>query len=176
MKRGALASVTTLLLTVTACSSDDTEAADAVADDQAASAEGALEDDAAQVPVERSTELLDPEGSTVGAAWLRDSDGGDVAELEVQVAGLTQGFHGIRLYETGSCEAVGPEVPSTLLPPVLVLENGVGSITTLVGPVSLDELVQDGDVTVVVDDAAEDAPEALVPGTGSQVACGAFAG
>lgn len=125
------------------------------------------------VPVEKSTDLVDPEGSVLGMAWIRDADSG-IAELEVQVVGLTQGFHGIHLYEVGSCEAV-PDAPATLLSPMLVLGNGIGSITTLVGPLSLNGLLEGDGVTVVINDAVEGPAEGLGGGgTGSQLACGAF--
>ena len=168
MHRWALATATTLLLTMTACGSDAPGEADTAVEDQTQS-------DAPIVPVEKSTDLVDPEGSVLGTAWIRDADSGGIAELEVQVAGLTQGFHGMHLYEVGSCEDVEAEAPATLLPPMLVLENGVGSITTLVGPVSLDELLDGDGVTVVINDGVEGAAEGLEAGnSGSRVACGAF--
>ena len=168
MRCRGLATATTLLLTVTACGSADPEEVDA------ADGAGAAQSEAV-VPVEKSTDLVDPEGSVLGTAWVRDADSGGAAELEVQVAGLTQGFHGMRLYEVGSCAAVVPGAPATLLPPMLVLENGVGSITTLVGPVSLNELLEGDGVTVVINDAVEGAAEGLEGDSpGSRVACGAF--
>lgn len=161
MRRWTLATAMTVLLTASACGSADPEEADR-----------AVPTDAPLVPVERSTDLVDPEGSVLGTAWLRDGDN-DSAELEVEVAGLTPGFHGIRLFEVSSCDAVTAAAPSLLLSPMLVLENGVGSITTLVGPVSMDDLLEGGGVTVVLDEAVA-GPADL--GTGSQLACGAFAG
>ena len=169
MRRWGLATATTLLLTVTACGSAD-PGGDGTAGGQATQSETPI------VPVERSTDLVDPEGSVLGTAWIRDSDSGDLAELEVQISGLTQGFHGMRLYEVGSCDGAGPEAPVTVLPPVLVLENGVGSITTLVGPVRVDELLDEDGVTVVINDAAGDAPgEPAAGDPGTRAACGAFA-
>jgi hypothetical protein len=168
MRRWTLATATSLLLTVTACGSDASEEAETAVDDVPQS-------DAPLVPVEKSTDLVDPEGSVLGTAWIRDADSGGVAELEVQVAGLTEGFHGMHLYEVGSCEAAGPEAASRVLPPMLVLENGIGSITTLVGPESLDQLLEGDGVTVVINDAVAAAPEGLAANdSGSSAACGAF--
>jgi hypothetical protein len=164
MRRWTLATAMTVLLTATACGGSDDREAEVQSDDTSSS-------DEIVVPVERSTDLVDPEGSVLGTAWIRDSEN-DYAELELQVAGLTAGFHGVRLFETGSCEDLA-SASSAVLPPMLVLDNGVGSITTLIGDVTLEELVEEGDVTVVLDQAV---PALGDVGTGSQLACGAFTG
>lgn len=159
------------------------------ADEPADSPAGATEDegDSAEtlVPVEASTDLVDPEGSVVGTAWFRDDDGR--AMVEVQVAGLTEGFHPMYLYEEGTCDLTGTAADDLAfleLPALLVLENGVGSMSTLAGPMSLDELLADDGSAVVITQAVDtlaDIPAA--PGeqtapleTGSQVACGAVDG
>lgn len=165
MRRWTLATAMTLLLTASACGGADPEEIDPDADEPAASEE-------VLVPVERSSELVDREGSTVGSAWLREEDT-DVAELEVRVAGLTAGYHGIRVFEGGSCDSLEPTDPSILLPPLLVLENGVGSLSTLVGPISLDELLEGDGVTVLVDEAVVDLADV---GSGSRLACAEFPG
>ena len=121
MRRWTLATAMTVLLTATACGGGDDEDDDVLSDERATT-------EAPVVLVERSTELVDPEGSVLGTAWVRDGDN-DHAELEVQVAGLTAGFHGLRLFETESCEDLASG-PSVVLSPMLVLENGVGSVTT----------------------------------------------
>lgn len=184
-----------VLMALAACGSDE----DALREDLAAVT---AEDEGTEevlVPVDVSTELVDAEGSTVGQATFRDveTDIADaVAEVQVEVTGLTEGFHPLYLTETGTCEpeSAAPGDPARLgpflsagdvrqeLPPVLVLENGVGTITTLVGPFSLEQLL-DGDGTALV--AAEslgdtaDVPPAEVPNEGaggSRVACGAIGG
>ncbi len=60
---------------------------------------------------------------------------------------------------------------------MLVLENGIGSITTLVGPESLGQLGEGDGVTVVSNDAVAAAPAGMAAGeSGSSAACGAGSG
>jgi Cu-Zn family superoxide dismutase len=163
MRRWTLATAMTVLLTATACGGSEDLDGDVLSDELTNS-------DAPVVPVDLSTELVDPEGSVLGTAVLSDDVETDIAELEVEVSGLTAGFHGIRLFEAAGCDDLAA-APSIVLPPMLVLENGVGKINTLVGPVSLDEIVEGEGVTVVIDQAVAGLAEV---GTGSQLACGAF--
>ncbi|MDT0275898.1 hypothetical protein [Blastococcus goldschmidtiae] len=162
MRRWTLVTALTVLLTATACTANDGEG-DVLPDEQATT-------DGPIVPVDLSADLEDPEGSVLGTAELSDDVLTDFAELEVKVSGLTAGFHGIRLFEADSCADLA-SAPSVVLPPMLVLEDGVGKITTLVGQVSLDELVEGDGVTVVLDQAV---PGVAEVGTGSQLACGSF--
>lgn len=168
MRRWTLATAMTLMLTAAACGGSDGEDVDAGSDDPA-------QTDEVLVPVERSTDLLDPEGSQLGTASLRDADSG-ATQLEVQVAGLTQGFHGMYLFETDSCDAVDGESAAVLLSPMLVLESGIGSITTLVGPIDLEELFEGEGPTVVIADAVATPDGVDAAGPGSRVACGTFSG
>ncbi len=167
MRHGTLATVAAVMLSATACGGADPETVDA--GDETASSDEVV------VPVERSTDLVDPGGSGVGTAWLRDSDNG-VAELEVQVAGLTEGFHGVYLFDAAGCDALDEGAAGVVLSPMLVLENGVGSVTTLAGAVDLAELLDGAGVTVVVGDAVAAPAEVTPEPTGSRVACGSFGG
>lgn len=136
----------------------------------------------AGVPVEIETDLVDAEGTIVGTAWFRDES--DRAMVEVQVAGLTAGFHPMYLYPVGTCQLGGTAIDGAdlvELPPVLVLETGVGSITTLAGSTGLDELVAGDGSAVLIGPAVAglgDIPtvsEEVDPlSSGSQVACGAI--
>jgi Cu/Zn superoxide dismutase len=161
------------VLALSACSSaDEPEDTAGAPTDSESAAEETL------VPVEESAELLDPEGSTVGRAWLRDDEGR--AMLELQVTGLTAGFHPVQLGEGGSCEADDPGALLDL-PPVLVLEEGVGSMTTLAGSMPLDELLADDGTGVFVGEAVEglgDLPTGSETGgaEASRVACGVVGG
>lgn len=158
-----------LLLATAACSSSD----DRLGDDADVPAGDTTSGEEVLVPVERSAELVDPEGSVLGTAWLREADNG--TELEVQAAGLTQGFHGMYLFDVASCDAVDPGATGTVLSPVLVLDNGVGSITTLVGSVDLDTVLEGGGPAVVIADAVASPGDVDDAGPGSRIACGAFA-
>lgn len=167
MRHATLATVATVLLTATACGGADPETVDGATDDESESSEEVI------VPVERSTDLLDPEGSELGTAWLRESDS-DVPELEVQVAGLTEGFHGMYLLEADNCDALTEGASGVPLSPMLVLGNGVGSVTSLIGEVDLEELLDGGGVTVVIGPAVAAPNEVLPEPTASRVACGTF--
>lgn len=173
MLRSSTALAAAALLALTGCSSaeehDDTASGTT---DGEASAEETL------VPVEESAELVDPEGSRVGRAWLRDDEGR--AMLELQLTGLTAGFHPVQLGESGSCEADDPGAVIDL-PPVLVLEEGVGSMTTLAGSMPLDELLADDGTAVFVGEAVEglgDLPTGSETSSAeaSRVACGVVGG
>jgi hypothetical protein len=123
------------------------------------------------VPVEVTADLVDPEGSTVGTAWMRDTENG--TELEVSVTGLTPGTHPVTVHAIGDCDpaqafgAVGDVVAE--LPSVLVLDSGVGSLTTLVGPTPLEDLLAgDGVAAVVQETGGTPATQA------TRTACAAF--
>jgi Cu-Zn family superoxide dismutase len=150
-------------------------------------------------PAEVATELVDREGTVVGSA--RFVDGEDGTTVEVVVNGLAEGFHGMGLYGVGVCEpgiAPADDPAQTVafssvgdllatLPPVLVLANGVGELTTLVAPTpELEELLADDGTALVIEEPvaapAGDAPGDLpgpgevTPPAGSRVACGAVGG
>jgi Cu-Zn family superoxide dismutase len=160
------------LLALSACSSADEP------EDATGAADGGSGAEETLVPVEESAELLDREGSTVGRAWLRDDAGRAV--LELQLTGLTAGFHPVQLGESGSCEADDPGALLDL-PPLLVLEEGVGSMTTLAGSMPLDELLADDGTAVLLGESVEGLGD-LPTGSetsgaeASRVACGVVGG
>ncbi|TFV59572.1 hypothetical protein E4P41_11700 [Geodermatophilus sp. DF01-2] len=205
--RRTLLPAAAVLFALTSCAADDseilrTELAAVLAEEEApivpdpGEGEGPLEEGPEEPvlePVEVTTELVDPEGTVVGAAWLRDGDQG--VEVQVEVNGLASGFHTMGLYDVGECGTEGPPADDsafssvgellTVLPPVLVLDTGVGELTTLVAPAALlEELIAGNGTAVVVGepvggvsgDAPGDLPGAdqLTPPTGSLVACAAF--
>jgi len=189
VRRPLIPLIASATIALTGCAAGNEDLADDLAavtgseqDDLAAVTGSGQDDAAALVPVEVSTELLDPEGSDVGTAWFRDDDGRAV--VEVQVAGLTAGFHPMYLREAGSCafEDTGASDPELLeLPALLVLENGVGSMSTVAGSMALDTLLAEDGTALVIGPGVEtladvppvptEDPAAFV--TGSRVACGA---
>lgn len=181
--RRTLLPAAAVLLALTSCATHEEELR---ADLAAVTAEAPAEpEEQAQeeplVPVEVTSDLVDPEGSTVGTAVLRET------ELEVGVSGLTPGFHAMGVYAVGDCTA--GEVPAgdgaaalpaagalvTALPPVLVLDDGVGSLTTLVGPTPLEELLAGDGTAAIVDEAAGGTADQQPQPDATRVACAAFA-
>ena len=185
--RRTLLPAAAVLLALTSCATHEDELR---ADLTAVTAEAPAEpEEQAQeeplVPVEVTADLVDPEGSTVGTAVLRDTGNG--AEREVSVSGLTPGFHAMGVYAVGDCTA--GEVPAgdaatafpaagelvTALPPVLVLDGGIGSLTTLVGPTPLEELLASDGTAAIVDEAAGGTAAQQPQPDATRVACAAFA-
>lgn len=159
MRRPALITALTLLLATSACGSGEDDGASP----------------ASQVPVERTAELADPEGSVLGTALLREEDGDVVLELDA--AGLPEGLHDVGLYESGDCDDVAPEAPVLELPRLSVVEDGTGSLSTSVSSDPLGDLLDGDGVTVVVTDANVDAStDSGNDLPGSYLACGAFSG
>jgi Cu/Zn superoxide dismutase len=132
-------------------------------------------------PVRVPSALVDTEGSVIGAAYLVDGELG--AEVAVEIRGMTPGFHGMGLYEAGECAIDGPSAQAfasvgdllVALPPVLVLENGVGAATVLVdtAPVVEELLALDGTALVIGESAADLRFAEALP-VGSRTACAAF--
>ena len=184
MRRSPLLLIASAALALAGCSAGDDELADSLA--AVTQGEEVQDEDAPEesgVPVEVSTDLVDAEGSVVGTAWFRDDDR---AMVEVQVAGLTGGFHPMYLYPAGTCDFEGAadgDAALLELPPVLVLENGVGSMTTLAGSMTLDDLLAEAGTALLIAPAVAtlgDIPtvsEQVAPlSAGSRVACGAIEG
>jgi Cu/Zn superoxide dismutase len=212
--RRTLLPAAAVLFALTSCAADDdellrTELAAVLAEEAAPqvpdSPEGEgpeeeePEDTAVLEPNDVVTELVDPEGSVVGSARFVDEERGTI--VEVLVNGLAEGFHGMGLYDVGACETEAAPAGDagetaafssvgdllTVLPPILVLENGVGELTTLVASAPLLEelLLEDGTAVVIeepVGGLAADAPgdlpgpDGVTPPAGSRVACGAIGG
>lgn len=181
--RRTLLPAAAVLLALTSCATHEDEelredVAAVTAEDPAASGEQAAAEEEQEeplVPVEVATDLVDPEGSTVGTAWMRDTENG--SELELRVAGLTPGTHPVTVHAVGNCDpaqgyaAVGDVVAQ--LPAVLVLDDGVGTLTTLVGPTPLEDLLAGDGVAAVVQ---ETEGTAAAPPVATRIACAAFTG
>jgi Cu-Zn family superoxide dismutase len=173
MRRKLAPAPVALVLALTACAAGG----DADQGEDAAPSPEAEESQPTSVG-EVSTELTDPEGSVVGAATFTDTRSG--IEVRVEVNGLPPGFHGVHLHEVGLCEADSPDPadPSRTgdflsagphlgsadaphgrhagdLPPLLVIESGVGAGSTLVAVPKVEDLL-DGDGTALVVDEAPD--------------------
>ncbi len=128
------------------------------------------------VPVERTADLMDTQGSVLGQVTFRQSVTDTGTEIEVQASGLAAGSHPITLHSVGDCSvtggefsAVGTEIPDARMSAVVVEANGLGEITAQVGPDLGDFLDSDGTALVV-------APPEQATGagpTGSQMACAA---
>lgn len=135
-------------------------------------------------PVDVPGEVIDAEGSVVGVLWFRDADVG--TEIEVEVSGLSPGFHPMYLFDAAVCDTesrssngpVGPFLSAgdliQELPSLLVLANGVGSTTTLVAGDPEQLLEGDGTAVIIADPIVEEPPAIDV--VGSRVACGAIGG
>ena len=132
-----------------------------------------------QVPVERTADLLDPEGSVLGYVTIRQSVTDTGTEVEVQASGLAEGEYPLTLLDAADCSTSGgtlapsgAEVPDAELAGLVVEANGVGEVTAQVAPDLGDLLDDDGSALVA-------GPPATSPGagpTGSQQACAAFGG
>jgi Cu/Zn superoxide dismutase len=157
VRRPALITAMTLLLALAACGSDDDDGAGTSTD--------------TTVPVERSTDLVDPEGSVIGTALLRDEDADVVLELEV--AGLPEGLHDVAVYESADCDDIDPQAPVIEVPRLSVLEDGAGSLSTTVSSSSLEDLVE-GAAVVVTDANVDGSADAGNDLPASYLACGAF--
>jgi superoxide dismutase, Cu-Zn family len=136
------------------------------------------------VPVDASAELLDPEGSALGTATFTDQLNG--VQVAVEVHGMTTGSHQLRLVDVGGCPPPDGSQQIGMLPVVQVTETGVGSLSTLVGSVDLQELLAGNGTALVVEAMTSDpaagsasgtsgdpAPESRASGDpGSATACG----
>ena len=172
MRRTLLPAAAVLLALTSCAGSEDEQLREDLA---AVTAEEQVAEEEPLVPVEVTADLVDPEGSTVGTAWMRDTDNG--SEVELRVSGLTPGTHPVTVHAVGDCDpaqgfaAVGDVVAE--LPGVLVLDGGVGTLTTLVGPEPLEDLLAGDGVAAVVQEAEG---AAAAPPVATRVACAAFTG
>lgn len=166
MKRRTALPIAAALLALTACGEDPTA-------DSSAAPDG----EAPVVPVSVTGELVDPEGSGLGGATLTDEDAG--VQVELEASGMTPGEHPVGLYGTGTCEADGDDLFSSAgdpvagageLPAMVVGEDGLGRLSTLLSGIDLGELLdEDGTAVVVQPVSGDTAPPDGV--TGSLAAC-----
>lgn len=124
-------------------------------------------------PAATTATLVDPSGTEVGAVEVTFDDDG--ATVTVQARGLTPGFHGFHLHETGACEpdSASAADPGTTgdflsagghlaadgedhgahagdLPPLLVGDDGTASMTVVSGDLTqADVLDADGSAVMV---------------------------
>ncbi|GAB3349728.1 superoxide dismutase family protein [Modestobacter lapidis] len=187
MRSAAVVPATAALLLLAACGDNPTGVGGSFA-----TQEGDVEEPI-EVPVEVSTELVDPEGSVLGTATFTDTDSG--VEVEVDASGLSPGTHPVGLYEVGICEpdSAAPGDPQLLgdflsagelivftedpgdLPPLIVGEAEVARMSSMVGASDLGDLL-DEDGSALIVHAATDAAAPSAEAAGSRLACAEISG
>ncbi|SDY28161.1 superoxide dismutase, Cu-Zn family [Modestobacter sp. DSM 44400] len=145
------------------------------------------------VPVEVTSELTDPEGSRLGTATFTDTATG--VEVELDASGLTTGAHPVGLYGVGICEPASASAadPGLIgdffsagdlivftedpgdLPSLVVGEEEVGRLTSLVSTSNLDELLDEDGTALIIHAAVDPAAPADGP-LRSRVACAEISG
>ncbi|MEI4270525.1 hypothetical protein TEK04_02210 [Klenkia sp. LSe6-5] len=127
------------------------------------------------VPVERSVDLRDVEGSTIGSATLRQLATAAGTTVELDAAGLAVGEHPLTLLDSADCDAAlggsGEPVEGAELAGLIVQEDGGGQVSATVD-VGLADLLDDDGSALLVGPPDTDAAGP----TGSQVACASFGG
>ncbi|WP_222196012.1 superoxide dismutase family protein [Modestobacter italicus] len=185
MKRSTVLPAAALLLALAACGDDPTGAGGSFTAE-----EGEITEQP-EVPVEETADLLDPEGTRVGNVTFTDAETG--AEVQVRANGLPPGTHPLELYSTASCEApatsddptdigswsgLGDPLPDTDLPELVVTDDGVGEISSLVGALELDDILDEDGTTLIVSAVPAD-PSATAEAGADEVtgiACAAVTG
>ena len=157
---------TTVLALLVACGGAD-EAPDESASNDTVVAADRTETD------ELMATLADPEGTEVGTVTFEEEDEG--MEMSVEVTGLPPGFHGFHVHAIGVCEpdSANPSDPSMTgdflsagghlgagesdhgehpgdLPSLYVAASGTGSMTAVVGALSLADLTDDDGSAVMI--------------------------
>ncbi|MGY1855430.1 superoxide dismutase family protein [Modestobacter sp. SYSU DS0290] len=160
MPRRYLVPAATALLLLAACGDDSSQSG--VGGDFSPEDAGEVQG-TPTVPVEESADLVDPEGSGIGAVTFTDAETG--MEVTVDVAGLPAGEHPLSLHETAVCEApatsdaptaignwtgVGAAIPGIELPQLVVGEDGAGRLSSVVPEVDLDTLLDDDGTALLV--------------------------
>jgi Cu-Zn family superoxide dismutase len=147
---------------------------------------------------EAAAVLRDASGRTVGAVRLAQGRDGRVA-IEVQVAGLSVGLHGIHLHAVGACDASGAAPFASAgghvnphgashglhnprgahagdLPNLDVGADGTGRLSATTGRVTLApapaSLLDDDGAAVVVHAGPDDQVSDPAGNSGARVACG----
>ncbi|MCO7218857.1 hypothetical protein [Klenkia sp. PcliD-1-E] len=127
------------------------------------------------VPVERSAELQDAGGSTIGSATLSQAATAAGTTVELDAAGLSVGEHPLTLLDSADCAAAlegsGQPVEGAELAGLVVQDDGGGQVSATVD-VQLEDLLDDDGSALLVGPADTDAAGP----TGSEQACAAFGG
>ncbi|MGY1748890.1 hypothetical protein [Modestobacter sp. SYSU DS0511] len=160
MPRRHLVPVATAVLLLAGCGDDSSQAG--VGGDF--SPEDATElETTPTVPVEERADLVDPEGSSAGQVTFTDAETG--MEVLVEATGLAAGEHPVSLHETAACEApatsgdptgigdwtgVGAAIPGIELPQLVVGEDGVGQVSSVVPAVDLGDLLDEDGTALLV--------------------------
>ncbi|MGY5885262.1 superoxide dismutase family protein [Modestobacter lacusdianchii] len=185
MKRSPVLPAAALLLALAACGDDPTGAGGNFTADEPEITEQP------EVPVEETVDLLDPEGTRVGNVTFTDTGTG--AEVAVRANGLPPGDHPLELYGTASCEApatsadptdvgtwsgLGDPLPDTDLPDLVVTDDGVGEVSSLVGSLELDAILDEDGTTLIVSATSADPSATAEAGAGevTGIACAAVTG
>ena len=111
------------------------------------------------VPVSVTADLVDAEGSRLGSAVVTDESAG--VRIELDASGMTPGDHPVGLHEVGVCEPTGAgadEYASTgdpiagggELTPLVVGEDGLGRLSSLLSGVDLGALLDEDGTALVV--------------------------
>jgi Cu-Zn family superoxide dismutase len=147
-------------------------------------------------PKSAHADIMNAQGTKIGTAKLKTVSGG--VEIEVKVAGLTAGDHGIHVHTVGKCE--GPDfktagghfnptsahhgVNNTMdphphagdLPNLTVGADGKGSATVVDKDVTLGDgansLFQAGGTSLVIHAKADDLMSDPSGNSGDRIACG----
>ena len=185
MKRSAVLPAAALLLALAACGDNPTGAGGNVTADEPEITEQP------EVPVEETADLLDPEGTRVGNVTFTDAETG--AEVSVRANGLPPGNHPLELWSTASCEApatsadptgvgtwsgLGEQLADTDLPELVVTDDGVGEISSLVGALELDDILDEDGTTLIVNATSADPSATAEAGADgvTGIACAAVTG
>ena len=150
----------------------------------------------AAAPATATAQLVNGTGASIGSVLLTEGPGGVLIELEA--TGLTPGWHGVHLHETGVCAADGfksagghmghhegvghgllnPTGPEAGDLPNLYSTDGTAHVQLFSDKVTLDPakagpgrlLIKDG--AVIIHAAKDDQLTAPIGGAGARVACG----
>lgn len=147
--------------------------------------------------------LLNAAGEAIGEVAIVPI-GGDALVIQVSASGLTPGFHGLHIYETGLCEAetidgafssAGAHLALTDsdhpnhagdLPPLLVMSSGLAGLAVVTDRLTLDDLYDADGSAFIIHESPDNLAhlperygsahaETLETGdSGARIACAAF--
>lgn len=176
MKRSTALPIAAAVLLLAACGDDPTGVGGSTVSDGEVA-------EPPTVPVSVTAELVDPEGSRLGDATLTDEANGVL--VEVDASGMTPGDHPVGLYQVGACDPEGgfasagdlvlPVEDLGDLPSLVVGDETVGRMSSLVDDVDLEELLE-GDGTALVVHPVLDTAVPPEEARATRVACAEFTG